>query len=180
MVTTYRPRMETEDVASERTPAQEPSAASATPGQRAAGIAMMLASSASNQTGAALGALAFPAVGPVGVVAVRQLVTALVLVPAVRPRFRGLRRDQWLPVLGLTAVFSVMNLSLYAAVDRIGLGPAVTIEFLGPLTVAIVASRRVADKSGYMLEGVMRGCWFHRGKYHDLEIWSVLRDELRV
>ena len=40
------------------------------------------------------------------------------------------------------------------------------------------ASRRVAKKAGYMLEGVMRGCWFNRGKFHDLEIWSVLKDEL--
>ena len=41
------------------------------------------------------------------------------------------------------------------------------------------ASRRVATKSGYTLEGLMRGCWFHGGTYHDLEIWSILRDELR-
>lgn len=40
------------------------------------------------------------------------------------------------------------------------------------------ASRRVATKAGYSLEGLMRGCWFHRGRYHDLEIWSILRDEL--
>ena len=40
------------------------------------------------------------------------------------------------------------------------------------------ASRRVAKKAGYMLEGVMRGCWFHKGNFHDLEIWSILRDEL--
>jgi len=40
------------------------------------------------------------------------------------------------------------------------------------------ASRRVATKSGYTFEGLMRGCWFHAGEYHDLEIWSILRDEL--
>jgi [ribosomal protein S5]-alanine N-acetyltransferase len=39
------------------------------------------------------------------------------------------------------------------------------------------ASRRVATKAGYVLEGVMRGCWFHGGEYQDLEIWSILRDE---
>jgi ribosomal-protein-alanine N-acetyltransferase len=42
------------------------------------------------------------------------------------------------------------------------------------------ASRRVAEKAGYTSEGLMRGAWFHGGKYHDLEIWSVLRDEFRV
>jgi [ribosomal protein S5]-alanine N-acetyltransferase len=40
------------------------------------------------------------------------------------------------------------------------------------------ASRRVATKAGYTFEGLMRGCWFHRGSYHDLEIWSMLRAEL--
>jgi inner membrane transporter RhtA len=114
----------------------------------------MLASSASNQGGAALGALAFPSVGPVGVVAVRQFVTALVLVPLVRPRFRGLRRDQWLPVLGLAVVFSVMNLSLYAAIARIGLGSAVTLEFLGPLTVAVATSRRARDVAAAVMAGI--------------------------
>lgn len=106
---------------------------------------MIVASSASNQVGAALGAMAFPAIGSVGVVAVRQIVTALILTPVVRPRLRGLGRHQWRPILGLALVFSVMNLSLYAAIDRIGLGLAVTLEFLGPLAVAILSSRKLLD-----------------------------------
>jgi [ribosomal protein S5]-alanine N-acetyltransferase len=40
------------------------------------------------------------------------------------------------------------------------------------------ASRRVAEKAGYTLEGLMRSCWFHRGEFHDLEIWSMIRSEL--
>ena len=40
------------------------------------------------------------------------------------------------------------------------------------------ASRRVAEKCGFTFEGVMRGAWFHHGTYHDLEIWSLLRDEV--
>jgi RimJ/RimL family protein N-acetyltransferase len=40
------------------------------------------------------------------------------------------------------------------------------------------ASRRVAEKCGFTFEGLMRGCWFHQGRYHDLEIWSLLRDEV--
>lgn len=107
---------------------------------------MMLASSISNQAGAALGATAFPVIGTVGVVAIRQLVTAIVLTPIVRPSLRGLRKDQWQPILGLVVVFSVMNLSLYMAIDRIGLALAVTLEFLGPLTVAIASSRRPLDR----------------------------------
>jgi ribosomal-protein-alanine N-acetyltransferase len=38
-------------------------------------------------------------------------------------------------------------------------------------------SRRVAEKCGFTFEGRMRGCWFHGGVYHDLEVWSLLRDE---
>ena len=98
--------------------------------------------------------MAFPTIGPVGVVVVRQFVTALVLTPIVRPRLRGLRKDQWWPILGLVVVFSVMNLSLYAAIDRIGLGLAVTLEFLGPLTVAIAGSRRVLTIACAALAGI--------------------------
>lgn len=127
---------------------------SATRRECTTGIALMLTSSASNQAGAALGALAFPIIGPVGVVAVRQFVTALVLAPIVRPTFRGLRRDQWLPILGLVVVFSVMNLSLYAAIDRVGLALAVTLEFLGPLTVAIASSRRPLDNACAVVAGI--------------------------
>ncbi|GAA4694007.1 EamA family transporter [Promicromonospora umidemergens] len=130
------------------------SSSTATSRQRGAGIVMMLISSASNQTGAALGATAFPAIGAVGVVAVRQIVTALVLTPIVRPRLRGLSRDQWWPILGLVVVFSTMNLSLYAAIDRIGLGLAVTLEFLGPLAVAVASSRRLLDIGCAVLAGV--------------------------
>jgi inner membrane transporter RhtA len=130
------------------------SAATATPRQHGAGIAMMLTSSASNQTGAALGAMAFSTIGPVGVVAVRQFVTAMVLVPTVRPRLRSLRADQWLPILGLSVVFSVMNLTLYLAIERVGLGLAVTLEFLGPLTVAIASSRRAVDVGCAVLAAV--------------------------
>jgi inner membrane transporter RhtA len=117
----------------------------AVPRGRGFGITLMLASAASNQAGAAAGALAFPAIGPFGVVAVRQLVSAAVLSAVARPSFRGLTRREWWPVVGLAITFSVMNLSLYSAVERVGLGLAVTLEFLGPLAVAVCASRRVAD-----------------------------------
>lgn len=130
------------------------SAATATPRQRAAGIALILGSSASNQVGAGLGALAFPTIGPVGVVAVRQFVTAAVLTLMVRPTLRGLRRDQWWPILGLALVFSVVNICLYVAIERIGLGLAVTLEFLGPLAVAVISSRRWLDAACALLAAV--------------------------
>ncbi len=105
------------------------------------GVAALLGSGASTQVGAAVGALAFPVLGPAGVVAVRQLVAAVALMALSRPSLRRLVWGQWWPVLVLAGIFSVMNLSLYVAIDRIGLGLAVTLEFLGPLAVALVGSR---------------------------------------
>lgn len=112
---------------------------------RWAGVALMCGSGLSNQLGAALAALAFPVIGPAGVVAVRQWVAAGVLLGAGRPRPRTFTAAQWRPVLGLAVVFAAMNLSLYTAIGRIGLGLAVTLEFLGPLTVALLGSRRRTD-----------------------------------
>jgi inner membrane transporter RhtA len=109
------------------------------------GTALMLGSGLSNQVGAAVAALAFPVLGPVGVVAVRQWMAAAVLMTAGRPRLRTFTASQWRPVLGLAAVFATMNLSLYASIERIGLGLAVTLEFLGPLTIALLGSRRRLD-----------------------------------
>jgi inner membrane transporter RhtA len=112
---------------------------------RAAGIATMLGSATSNQVGAAIGAHAFATIGPAGVVVVRQLVAAAVLLPIARPDLRRLTWPQWWPVLLLGVVFAVMNLSLYTAIDRIGLGLAVTLEVLGPLAVALLSSRTRID-----------------------------------
>jgi len=118
----------------------------ARPGDAAAsgawvGVAMMVGSALSNQVGAAVGALAFPAIGAVGVVAVRLWVAGAVLVAVTRPRPWRFTAAQWRPVLLLAVVCVAMNLSLYAAVDRVGLGLAVTLEFLGPLSLALLGAR---------------------------------------
>lgn len=115
-------------------------------GGRAAGVALMLASSSANQTGAGIGALAFPVLGPVGAVAVRQWVAGVILLVAGRPHLRAFTRRQWLPILLLACVFAAMNLLLYSAVARVGLGLAVTLEFLGPLAVALVTGFAVAGR----------------------------------
>src|SRR5215831_16401366 len=88
-------------------------AGAATAGQsdRLTGIALMTGSAASNQFGAATAALAFPAMGPAGVVAVRQWVAGALLLTAARPRFASFTRQQWRPVLALALIFATMNLS---------------------------------------------------------------------
>ena len=148
---------------------------------RAVGVALMLGSGLSNQVGAATGALAFPVIGPAGVVAVRQWVAGVLLWAVGRPQVRQFTWRQWWPVLSLALVFGTMNLTLYTAIDRIGLGLAVTLEFLGPLSVALAASRRrvdlacalfagaavvvlarpqpTADYAGISLALVAAGCW---------------------
>ncbi|WP_202919617.1 EamA family transporter [Streptomyces adustus] len=128
-------------------PPRPPAPVQSAQGARAslAGVGTMVGSGLSNQVGAAVGSLAFPVLGPVGVVAVRQYVAAAVLLAVARPRLRGFTREQWWPVLLLALVFGTMNLSLYTAIDRIGLGLAVTLEFLGPLAIALAAARRRVD-----------------------------------
>ena len=123
-----------------------PTGGGARPGSRPwAGPALMFGGALSNQLGAATGALAFGVIGPAGVVAIRQWIAGIVLLAAGRPRWRSFTGAQWRPVLLLAVAYGTMNLSLYAAIGRLGLGLAVTLEFLGPLAVALAASRRRAD-----------------------------------
>lgn len=121
------------------------SAETATPRDRAIGIGFMTGGAIASQVGAALGAMAFPMIGVVGVVAVRQLTAATILLSTVRPKLRSVTRGQLLRAAALGATLSIMNLTLYASQARIGLGMAVTLEFLGPLAVAIFSSRRRLD-----------------------------------
>jgi inner membrane transporter RhtA len=121
------------------------------PPGRLTGVALMTGSAAANQVGAATAALAFPVLGPAGVVAVRQWVAAVVLLVTVRPKFASFTRREWRPVLALAGIFATMNLSLYLAISTVGLGLAVTLEFLGPLSVALLASRRARDLGGALI-----------------------------
>ncbi|MFE7113387.1 hypothetical protein ACFU98_44640 [Streptomyces sp. NPDC057575] len=118
---------------------------------RARGVALMLSSALSNQFGAATGSLAFPALGPAGAVALRGWAAAVLLLAIGRTRLTAFTRAQWCPVLGLALSFTTMSFGLYNAVDRVGLGLAVTLEFLGPLAVALASSRRPADAAYALL-----------------------------
>lgn len=105
----------------------------------------MTGSGVSNQIGAGIGAHAFPALGPAGVVAVRQLVAAAVLLSAARPPLHRFTWKQWWPALLLGGTIALMNICLYVAIQRIGLGLAVTLEFLGPLAIALMRSGSTLD-----------------------------------
>nr|WP_091449260.1 EamA family transporter [Actinokineospora iranica] len=96
------------------------------------------------QVGAALAKQLFSTAGSAGVVALRLVFAAAVLTLIWRPSLRVDRRA--LPViLGYGVVLAAMNTCFYLAIDRIPLGIAVTVEFLGPLAVALLGSRRWLD-----------------------------------
>jgi inner membrane transporter RhtA len=112
---------------------------------RAPSPALVIGAIASVQFGSALAATVFDRLGPAGAVTLRLVSASIVLMAVWRPRVRGHARR----ALALSVVFGVvlagMNLSFYEALDRIPLGLAVTIEFLGPLAVAVGGSRRALD-----------------------------------
>ena len=95
--------------------------------------------------GSSLAGLLMPVVGSPLVVAVRQLVMAITVLPFYRPKFVTFTWARLWPALLLGVVLAVMNLTFYESVDRLGLGVAATIEFLGPFAVALAASRRFLD-----------------------------------
>ena len=105
------------------------------------------------QFGAAMAKLLFDEVTPTTVVWLRLLTSALVMLVATRPQVRGRSAQDWGVVLAYGTTLAVMNWSIYESFARIPLGVAVTIEFLGPLTVALVGSRRRLDLLWVALAG---------------------------
>jgi inner membrane transporter RhtA len=97
------------------------------------------------QIGAAFAKSLFPVVGSSGTVFLRLAFAALILMIAWRPRVRGHAGRDYLLVLFFGLVFAVMNTSFYASLDRLPLGVAVTVEFVGPLGVAVFGSRKLID-----------------------------------
>ena len=100
------------------------------------GVLLCLASMSSIQFGSAFSATAISTYGPSTTTFFRLVMAALVLALIVRPPVRSYSRGQWLSALSLGATMAAMTLCFFAAIDRIPLGLAVAIEFLGPLAVA--------------------------------------------
>jgi inner membrane transporter RhtA len=99
----------------------------------------------SAQLGAAIAKTLFVSLGPGGTVFLRIAFAALVLLVLVRPKLGGHDGNAYL-VAGLFGLaLALMNFSLYLAIDRVPLGVAVTLEFVGPLGVAVAGSRRILD-----------------------------------
>ncbi|MER7514996.1 EamA family transporter [Streptomyces sp. NPDC126499] len=156
-------------------PATAPAATAAVAdrrGGRLGPVALVVAGGLSVQFGSALAVLLMPRAGALGVVTLRLVLAAVVLLAVCRPRIRGYGRADWGTVLAFGAAMSGMNILFYLSVDRIPLGAAVTLEVLGPLALSVLASRRLVNLlwAGLALGGVvLLGGGLHGGGFDRLD-----------
>lgn len=131
------------------TPPAAPTPVGRPPGRRRGGgpgaVGLVLGAAVSVQFGAAVAALLFPRAGVAGVVTLRLVIAAVVLLALCRPRLHGHDRADWLLIGGFGAALAGMNTLIYQAIERIPLGAAVTLEVLGPLVLSVVAARRAVS-----------------------------------
>jgi len=108
-------------------------------------VALVITAALSVQFGAAFGATIFDAVGPGGASLLRQVFAAIILLAIWRPRLRRYTAADLRLAGAFGVALGLMNLFFYEALDRIPLGICVTIEFIGPVAVAVAFSRRALD-----------------------------------
>lgn len=121
------------------------------------GAVCVLAAATSIQSSAAIALPAFAVIGAAAASGFRFLLGATILLVLARPSVRQFDRAAWLGVLAFGAAAAAMNVCFFQAVSRLPLGTAVSIEFLGPLTIAVVAGRgrRHATYAAIALVGVV-------------------------
>ncbi|MFC8154734.1 EamA family transporter [Streptomyces cinereoruber] len=127
------------------------------PGGRLGPVALVVTSGLSVQFGAAVAVLLMPRAGALGVVTLRLVLAAVVLLAVCRPRVRGYGRADWGTIVAFGTAMAGMNVLIYQSSSRIPLGAAVTLEVLGPLILSVVASRRWTNLlwAGLALVGVV-------------------------
>jgi inner membrane transporter RhtA len=114
-------------------------------GNPAVAVGMVVGSISSVQCGAALATTLFDRVGPAGAVFLRGFFAALILLAVAHRDVLRLRRSEMRDIALFGVTLAAMNLGFYEAIDRLPLGIAVTLEFTGPLAVAVFGSRRRRD-----------------------------------
>ena len=106
------------------------------------------------QCGAAIAKTLFPAIGAAGTASLRIGISAIILLLAYRPNLKQITPSQWKIVVPYGLTLGAMNLIFYLAIERIPIGLAVTLEFMGPLLVAIIGSKRLIDYCWVLLAGL--------------------------
>lgn len=106
---------------------------------------LVLAGIVSVQAGATIAKDLFGTISPTSMVFLRLVTSTVVLLLVARPRWRGRSSIDWLVVAGFGTSLGLMNWAIYQSFARIPLGIAVTIEFIGPLSIAVLGSRRARD-----------------------------------
>lgn len=108
-------------------------------------VLLVMAGSIGVQVSAALALGLFDSIGVLGTSALRMIIASIALCALLRPKLRGRSREEWIGIGVYGVSMAMMNVFLYLAIDRIPLGVATTIDFLGPCAVALAASRRVRE-----------------------------------
>lgn len=93
------------------------------------------------QTGAGVSTWLFDDLTPTGAAWLRLVWAAVILLLLTRPSLRGRSPQDFLAVVSLGAISGLLTLLYFEAIARIPLGTASALEFLGPLTVAVVTLR---------------------------------------
>ena len=114
---------------------------------------LVLGGIVSVQVGAAIAKNLFGEVPPTTMTWMRLATSTVVLMLIARPRFRDRTGRDWLTALVFGVALATMNWAIYQSFAQIPLGMAVTIEFLGPLTLAVIGSRRPRDLIWVLLAG---------------------------
>lgn len=116
-------------------------------------VLLVLVAVASVQTGSSIAKDLYSHATPLGVAWLRLLFAAVILGAVAHPKLRGRTASEWRAVIAYGLAMAAMNASFYMSIQRIPIGMAVTFEFLGPLTVAVLGSRRPRDLLWVVLAG---------------------------
>lgn len=108
-------------------------------------IPAVLLSMISVQGGASIAKSLFPVLGAAGTSSLRIGLSAVIMCIVNRPKVWKLTSRQWLYCVGYGGCLSAMNLIFYYAIQRIPLGLGVAVEFIGPLGLALISSRKLLD-----------------------------------
>ena len=120
-------------------------------------VVLVLVAIASVQLGAAMAKGVFDAASPGLLALTRVAIASVVFLAIARPRFTGRSARDWLVALGYGVCLVGMNVAIYYSFARIPIGVAVTVEFIGPLALAVLGSRRPVDLVwvGFAAAGVL-------------------------